>query len=220
MDAELYNGYWISTDTYLSSAHRDVNAQKVFTNLMRLGWTRESVCGILGNMWVESSLNPALIEGRGVHTLLTNQEALNLIDTTHGVGLVQWTGYTDASYPPIGNKYISFVIRLNNTTGSSYNWYDGDCQCLRLQNEYDEDFQFDHGRVDGVDYDWEIYTQSTDTPEQLAKVFQYLYEKGGVDTQLRQEKARYYYDTLHLNTIWVYTNFIKRRGGTNVRIYV
>lgn len=186
MDAELYNGYWITTDTYLTQAHREENAQLVYNFLRGLGWTKNSVCAIIGNMDVESSVNPALIEGRHYPNLITNQECLNLTST--GVGMVQWTGRTDT--PPAGQKLASYAIRHNK------NWYDGELQCERLKAEYDGDFQFEHGRVDGVEWDWESFVVSTETPEQLAKVFQYLYENGGSDTLLRQQKARYYFDTL------------------------
>ena len=164
MNAELYNGYWISTDTYLSQTHRDSNAELVYQYLHRLGWTREAIAGILGNMDVESTMNPALIEGRNVHTLINNNTCLNIGGST-GVGLVQWTGTTNT--PPAGQKLASFAIRYNQ------NWYDGNLQCFRLEREYDTDIQFNHGTVDGQQWDWQTYVTSTATPEQLAKVWQY-----------------------------------------------
>lgn len=185
MNVEQFNGYWIASDQYLNQQHRDENAKLIWDYLTNLGWTPQSVAGILGNMDVESSMNPALIEGRGYHTLPDNNTVLS-ITTATGVGLVQWTGTT--STPPAGQKLASFAIRY------SKQWYDGELQCFRLEREYDEDLQFDHGTVDGVSYDWQVYTTSTDTPEQLAKVWQILYERGGTDTQTRQEKAVYYYN--------------------------
>ena len=194
MDAEQYNNYWISTDTYLSQQHRNANARLVANYLLNLGWTQNAISGILGNMDVESSMNPALIEGRGVHTLIDNNTCLQIPDGT-GVGLVQWTGNTTT--PPAGQKLASFAIRYNK------NWYDGDLQCFRLEREYDEDLQFQPGTVDGVYYDWQIYTTSTETPEQLAKVWQLLYEVGGSDTQTRQQKARFYYNKLFRLPPWL-----------------
>lgn len=185
MNVIQYNNYWIASDQYLNQQHRDENAKLIWDYLTALGWTPQSVAGILGNMDVESSMNPALIEGRGYHTLPTNNTVL-AITTQTGVGLVQWTGTTNT--PPAGQKLASFAIRYNKE------WYDGELQCFRLEREYDEDLQFDHGTVDGVSYDWQVYTSSTATPEQLAKVWQTLYERGGIDTQTRQEKARYYFD--------------------------
>lgn len=192
MNVIQYNNYWIASDQYLSQQNRDDNAGLIWNYLTHLGWTQNAVAGILGNMDVESSMNPALIEGRGYHTLPDNNTVL-AITTQTGVGLVQWTGPTDT--PPAGQKLASFAIRYNK------DWYDGELQCFRLEREYEEDLQFDPGVVDGVSYDWGIYTSSRESPEQLAKVWQILYERGGIDTQTRQQKARYYYDKFKTSTL-------------------
>lgn len=203
MNAIVYNNYWISTDTYLTQAHRDINAQLVADYLYNLGWTREAIAGILGNMDVESSVNPALIEGTGYQQLITNQQCL-LVPSNRGVGLVQWTG--DTTTPPVGQKLASFAIRYNKE------WYDGELQCFRLEREYQTNIQFDPGTVEGQYWDWQIYVSSTASPELLAKVFQYQYERGGTDTQLRQQKARYYYDLIR-QTIkpWLYFKMSSKR---------
>ena len=185
MNVIQYNNYWIASDQYLNQQHRDENAQLIWDYLTQLNWTPNAIAGILGNMDVESSVNPALIEGRGYHVLPDNNTVL-AITTQTGVGLVQWTGTTPT--PPAGQKLASFAIRYN------MNWYDGELQCFRLKREFEEDLQFDHGTVDGVSWDWQTYVVSTETPEQLAKVWQTLYERGGTDTQTRQEKARYYFN--------------------------
>lgn len=187
MNIEQYNGYWIATDQYLPQNNRDDNAILIANYLTGLGWTREAVAGILGNMDVESTMNPALIENRGYHTLIDNNTCLG-VSSNLGVGLVQWTG--DTTTPPVGQKLASFAIRYN------MNWYDGACQCFRLQRECDTDIQFDHGTVDGEQWDWQIFIASNEQPEQLAKVWWMLYERGGSDLVTRQQKARYYYDII------------------------
>ena len=202
MDAELYNGYWISTDTYLSQQHRDENSRLIWAYLIGLGWTKSAVAGILGNMDVESSMNPALIEGRNIHTLPDNNTALN-IGSAIGVGLVQWTGHT--ATPPVGQKLVSFAMRYNK------NWYDGELQCFRLERECDTDLQFDPGTIHGVYYDWQIYVSSNETPEELAYVWQMLYERGGTDTQRRQDKARYYYNLLGRTPVWLFFAMSNKR---------
>jgi hypothetical protein len=201
MNAELYNNYWISSDTYLTQEHRDHNAILIYQYLFTLGWTKEAIAGILGNMDVESSMNPALIEGRGYPTLPDNNTVL-AITTQTGVGLVQWTGTTPTQ--PAGQKLASFAIRYNK------NWYDGELQCFRLKREYEEDLQFDSGTVDGVYYDWQVYISSHSSPAQLAKVWQYLYERGGSDTQTRQQKAEYYYRIIGTKA-WLFYMMANRR---------
>lgn len=195
MNVIQYNGYWIATDVYLQQDKRNENAKLIWDYLTNLTWTPQAVAGILGNMDVESAMNPALIEGRGTHTLIDNNTCL-AIGTGTGVGLVQWTGHTDT--PPAGQKLASFAIRYNK------NWYDGELQCFRLQRECEEDIQFDHGVVDGVSWDWQSYIASEESPEQLAKVWQYLYERGGTDTLTRQQKARYYYNKMTRNPLLLF----------------
>ena len=203
MDAELYNGYWISTDTYLTQQHRDSNAILINQYLSNLGWTREAIAGILGNMDVESSMNPALIEGRTYHSLITNAQCL-AIDDQHGVGLVQWTGHTNTA--PAGQKLASFAIRYN------MEWYDGELQCFRLEREYQTNIQFVPGMVDGTLWNWNNYVTSTATPETLAKAWQYCYENGGSDTATRQAKARYYYGMIGQTLpAWLYYIMARKR---------
>ena len=208
MNAELYNDYWISTDTYLTQPHRDSNAELVYQYLSGLGWTREAIAGILGNMDVESTINPAYIQGGNYHTLIDNNSCL-VLGGNIGVGMVQWTGTTPTA--PSGQKLASFAIRHNK------NWYDGELQCERLEAEYQNNLQFQAGTVDGQHWDWQTYVSSTATPEQLAKVWQLLYENGGSDTQTRQQKARYYYETVGQTIpIWLY--FIMSRKRKEIRI--
>ena len=203
MNAIQYNDYWISTDTYLTQPHRDENAKLIATYLFNLGWTREAIAGILGNMDVESTMNPAYIQGGNDHTLIDNNTCLNLGGSI-GVGLVQWTGTTPTA--PAGQKLASFAIRHNK------NWYDGELQCERLDAEYQNNLQFQAGTVDGQHWDWQTYVTSTDIPEQLAKVWQLLYENGGSDTATRQRKARYYYKLIRQNVpIWLYFIMARKR---------
>lgn len=202
MNVEQYNGYWIASDQYLQQKKRDENSKLVYEYLTNLGWTPQAVSAILGNMDVESTMNPALIEGRGYHTLPDNNTVL-AITTQTGVGLVQWTGTTPTQ--PSGQKLASFAIRYNK------NWYDGELQCFRLEREYDENLQFDQRTIDGVTWNWQTFTTSTQTPEYLAAIWQTCYERGGSDTQTRQRKARYYYKINNQMPITMYLGFRRRK---------
>ena len=203
MDITIYNGYYISVDNYPNQTQKDNNARLVGEYLLNLGWTRQAVAGILGNMEVESRMNPAIVEHTPFTALVDNYAILSL-PTDTGVGLVQWTGHTDT--PPAGQKLASFAIRYNRE------WYDGDLQCFRLQRECEENIQFDEGTIHGVTYDWDVYISSTAEPEELALVWQTLYERGGSDTLQRQTWARYYYDLIFPKMKpWLLFQFTKRR---------
>ena len=59
-----------------------VNAQYILNYLLGKGWTKNAVCGMLGNMQTESTINPAIWQG------------LNYGNMSGGFGLVQWTPAT------------------------------------------------------------------------------------------------------------------------------
>lgn len=74
---------WIS-DHSLTVDKMMENAQYVLNDLLQSGWTKESICGMLGNMKRESTVNPGLWQNYPAHS--------------GGYGLVQWTpstNYTD-----------------------------------------------------------------------------------------------------------------------------
>lgn len=203
MNITQYNGYWMASDQYLPVGEkRDSNALLIYDYLSNLGWTAQAIAGILGNMDVESSMNPALIEGRGYHTLPDNNTVL-AITTQTGVGLVQWTGTTPT--PPAGQKLASFAIRYNK------NWYDGELQCFRLEREKDENLQFEQRTIDGTTWNWNTYTSSTEPPDYLAAIWQTCYERGGTDTQTRKEKAKYYYRLINQIPLIFLLGYRKRK---------
>jgi hypothetical protein len=82
---------YYSGNRILTEEEMKVNAQFIYEFLTPRGWTKNSICGMLGNMQTESTINPAIWEN------LT-------IDINRGYGLVQWTPAT---------KYIDWC----NTVG-------------------------------------------------------------------------------------------------------
>jgi hypothetical protein len=72
-----------------------VNAQYILEYLTTRGWTKNAVCGILGNMQSESSINPARWQSDDIGNM------------SGGFGLVQWTPAT---------KYIDWA----NSQGLPY----------------------------------------------------------------------------------------------------
>lgn len=74
---------WIYGNRALTESEYTQNALKVIDFFMREGWTLNAVCGMLGNMVAESTVNPSRWES----------------DTpfSGGYGLVQWTPYTNYS---------------------------------------------------------------------------------------------------------------------------
>lgn len=69
-----------SNNTALTGTALTQNAQCVYDYLRAKGWTKEAVCGILGNMELESTINPGRYGSNG--------------SNTNVLGLVQWSPAT------------------------------------------------------------------------------------------------------------------------------
>lgn len=120
---------WITEPMYyLSYEQALTNAEIVFAtfNSSGLGFTKEAICGILGNMWGESHVNPNMSEAGGGTT-----------PAGAGAGLVQWTPATEltkhmGSSDSWNDGYFQMSVLIQelsppniNNGGSSYGqWYD------------------------------------------------------------------------------------------------
>jgi hypothetical protein len=71
-----------SENRFLSIEEMTENAQYILDYLFSLGWTKNAICGMLGNMQTESSINPGIWQN------------LDEGNTSLGFGLVQWTPAT------------------------------------------------------------------------------------------------------------------------------
>lgn len=205
MTPTLVNGWWLSTDTRIGTSDtsgvttaQETNAQNIYNYFSALGWSLSAICGMLGNMHVESYLSPAYIQSTNRSQLpnsaaslsdVPNSVMINFYDRNgrnYGVGLVQWDGYTGT--PPAGQKLVSFAERYG------LDWYDGDTQCFRIQREQETNLQWTTYTLYGTSWTWNNYISNTRTPEDSAAIFQKCYEKGGTDSTRRKNNARYWYD--------------------------
>lgn len=176
MSVEIYNGWWISPisseigpSAGSATAYQIDNASKIYVFLTgNLGWTANAACAAIGNIQVESWLNPADVTPSIGNTIndLDNNNALNYPNNAYG--LVQWKGLSSAQ--PITNQIVSYAIRYG------YEWYDGEIQLQRLGWEYFAPAKFHPQTVDGVYWTFAKYAQSTASPSQLAKVWMVCYE--------------------------------------------
>lgn len=62
MSYRMSDKFWTTSDDQsqfgLSQPEKDENASRVYTFFTKIGWTKEAICGMLGNMDVESRMNP------------------------------------------------------------------------------------------------------------------------------------------------------------------
>ena len=160
-----------SANRYLSRAEMEGNAEFIF-NVFHLGngWSMSAVAAMLGNMESESTINPGIYEN------------LDSTSTTNGFGLVQWTPNTklkewvDAEWS--GSDYGDIVV-----------------QVARIIYEVKNGLQWIP--TDTYNMSFTDFTKSTQTPEYLAQVFLYNYERpASLDQPHRSTQARSWYEFL------------------------
>lgn len=169
--ANLVNDWWTAPNEYLNRTHEDHNAEKVYWYFKSQGWTKNAIAGMCGNMHVESRINPGLWQGRSVPA--------NVMTTNKGYGLTQWTP---------ARKYINWAL------DSGYSDYgNGDYQLARITWEWQNKQQWSLNNLGS--HTWNDFVYSTESPERLARVFCWAYERpSNPNMELRQQNARYYYD--------------------------
>lgn len=153
---------WISGNRYLSDSEMKNNAEIVYSYLLEKGWTKNAICGMLGNMQSESGINPgiwqSLIEGSG---------------GGGGFGLVQWTPWTNFT---------------NWADDNGYEWTDGNAQ-LKWIDEVTVTFG-QWIATDSYNLSFDEFKKSTKSVEWLASAFLKNFERAGVEVEeQRQSQA-------------------------------
>lgn len=171
---------WIYKETaYLNSTEQKHNAKFIQKFFTEQGWTREAIAGMLGNMQVESTINPGLWQGREIPA--------DIYTTEKGYGLTQWTP---------ANKYITWA------DANMLDYKNGDNQMTRIQYERENNLQWSTDNI--LNYTWDDYVNSHESPEILARVFVWAYERpDDPDIPLRQQCARYWYNFFKHPPIWL-----------------
>lgn len=161
------------SNEYLNLEQMTGNAQIILDTMLGYGWTKESICGMLGNIQSESTMNPGLWESR----IPNNWE--------HGFGLVQWT--------PSGTVYLPWAQENGYTTYDQYGRIAPQCQ--RIKYELDNGLQWIAKPAYPMSF--QEFVSSTLSPDYLAEVFINNYERP-LDTNqpIRGEQALYWYNNL------------------------
>ena len=128
------------------------NAKYIYSALTTKGWTINAIAALLGNMQVESSLNP----GRW------QSDRVGGSSEGHGYSLVQWTPYT---------KYTEWC----NDVGL-YDPSHMDSAIARINYEVENDIQW-IGLGDFYGVSFREFSSSMMSPSTLAKAFMICYER-------------------------------------------
>lgn len=193
MAAELYNGWYVSAEwsdigpsTGSYSTYQEHNATLLHDWAIGQGWTENAAAAMIGNIQVESGLDPACSYPKIGNTMATISNTYASSYPDNAYGLVQWKGR--GTTDPNNNQLVGYAIRYG------YQWYDGEIQLQRLTWEYTNAQKFHPQTVDGVYYTFASFAASTATPETLAKVWMVCYEGTYSVLSNRQNNARYWYN--------------------------
>lgn len=157
---------WISIESApLTLAQQQHNAEIIHDMLRPEGWTLHAVCAMLGNMQLESSINPGRWENDTIGS--------------GGFGLVQWTP---------ASKVRNWIF---NTYGST-DYTNGDYQISRIQYELQNGIQW--ASTSAYPMTFLEFTQSRSDVEYLALAWAYNYERGTPAEEYRKANARYWFD--------------------------
>ena len=215
MQPTPFNDFVVATDSRVgpwsgTPSHNQIeNANIIRSFFLNEGWTLQAICGMLGCMQGESTINPAFIQETNRFRLPNN--AQNLSDVPNevmqnfykefyqvkkrafAIGLIQWDGYS----PRNGQNRQKLVgyCEDNNMV-----WYDGWAQLYRIRGEwiYDvtnhTDTFFQQVRVSGDTYDYLTYPWSTASPDILATAWTWGVEKNEGGVGYRGQNALTFYD--------------------------
>lgn len=211
VDPEQYGAFWCELGVYFRTTDvRVYEPEPVQIENMRLineyfhgeGWTGNAIAGMLGNIMVESSVNPWLFQ----HRYLTWDDPNDILLDDGGMGLTQWTPC---------RKFYTWATVQNN-----YDPKDGYIQCDRIIYEWQNNLQWSLNNYGH--HTWDDFVYSDESPELLARVFCWAYERpANPDIEQRRANARWVFDNIVAGTIlkkpavlwYLEKNINQRRGG-------
>ena len=156
-------------DKYLNEADKQNNAQIIYSYLSSRGWTRNAICGLLGNMEQESTINPNAWQGAEGNTNL-------------GFGLVQWTPAT---------KILDY-FREKGMYGQIKKY--GDTELQRLIDEMNGKYE---AWIQTTKYpvSFKDFSTSTEDYKWCTECFMLNYERPGTpELQKRYDYAKKWWD--------------------------
>lgn len=159
----------ISENRYLNLEEMAINAQFIMSYFFEKGWTKNAIAAMLGNMQVESTINPGIWQGR------------NEFNYDGGFGLVQWTPAT---------KYIDWADDEGYSTYEQYKTIEP--QCMRIAYEVENGLQWESDLMTFYEF-----TQSTENVRYLSDRFCWGYERpADPDLELRADYGEYWFGLL------------------------
>lgn len=157
--------YNIGVQAQITQAEQENNATEFYNYFINYGCTLESICGMLGNIQAESSLNPG------------NKQTAS---SSSGWGLIQWTPST---------------VLVDWCRSRNFLWYDGAIQCyvIECEGEGKEGCAGRFFANSGYNYSWTEFTQLTNVAE-ATKAYMFERERpSSTDPTARIDYANAWY---------------------------
>ena len=190
-----YNSSYV-VNGYSSFSHMDDNcinnAIIVAQYFSSIGYTKEAICGILGNWSYESGINPDIWNWQGAsssasYSFTKGGTSYTFSKTDSGYGLGQWTpahgggNYFASNYAP--SDWMSDADANGNGQLEFSEWISNNGQWNTANSK---------------GWSWSDFKSATDTPEVMAEMFHRWWEywSGGADSSLptRIQYAREWYN--------------------------
>lgn len=182
----MYDGWWVELNVPFQTTDVRVddpetvqiyNMNKIHRYFSSKGWTHNAISGMLGNMMVESTVNPWIFQNR----LLDWSDPSAILADSGGMGLTQWTPCS---------KYYQWALDSNLDPQS------GTTMCDRIKYEQDNNLQWsleNYGQ-----HTWNDFVTSTEEPNILADVWLWAYERpDNPDEEQRWANAEWCFDNIH-----------------------
>lgn len=166
---DTYTQKWVAKNDYLTNDNMENNAYIFYSVMSNYGYDLKSICAMLGNISVESGINPALWQSRKYG------------DMSVGYGLVQWTP---------ASKYINWA-KSNN-----YDEKDGYGQCVWLDKMTDKNQWI---KTTSYPLTWKQFKENSKhkSIDYLTKAFLKNFERAGIEkTNQRIDYAKRWYNYL------------------------
>ena len=160
------------------------NANEIYGMLNARGWTLNSICGLLGNIGVESGYNPWRWQSDHIGSS-TGSPWTNM-----GYGLTQFTPASKYIDSTAAKGFAGYGPNFSDKTGSTGEGY---AQVLFF------DQYADYYPTTAYPMTYAQFKASEETPAYLASVWLYNYERPGdpgATESIRRDNANYWYQVL------------------------
>lgn len=148
------------------------NAEYIYLMLRKEGWSKESICGVLGNIEEEGNFNPGVWEEYN--------------DMLSGYGILQFTAYKGK------NEFFEYIKKKGYMDSLDYN------KLIEENPKQMMDYQLDffltsngwiNTSVNGYTLSFEEYKNSKLDPKELALIFEASYERSSDTEEEKKERA-------------------------------